>query len=67
MNDLIYTEKGICDLFGITQKELTRFRLREGLPYLRLSRRARAYLWSDIFKFVTAKRVIHSKNALKYS
>ena len=62
MNESMYSEKSALELLNISRGELARLR-REGLPYIRLSRKSRAYLWSDLLRFLVSRRIVRSQDA----
>jgi len=56
----LITESDLCELLGCSKNELSRLRQQEGLPYLRVNRKRRLYLESDIMEWLISRRVPRS-------
>jgi len=52
----LITEDELKELFGISKPTLSRLRLEEGLPYLRISMTRRLYLESDVIDWLIGRR-----------
>jgi predicted DNA-binding transcriptional regulator AlpA len=53
----IKTEKEMCQLLGITTSILQDLRNKHGLPYVKVNRITRVYLYSDVLEWLQSRTI----------
>jgi predicted DNA-binding transcriptional regulator AlpA len=64
--DEILTEKELLELLGVKRSQLDRLRLKQHLPFCKISDRTRIYLARDVVEYIKGQRMIvnrHEKEA----
>ena len=54
----LVTEPDLCELFGCTKDQLSRLRSEEQFPFLKITRKQRLYLESDVIGWLLSRRKI---------
>jgi hypothetical protein len=54
----VLTEKGLCDLLGMSSEQIADLRRNKGLPFIKVNQQKRLYFESDIIEFFRQNRII---------
>ena len=54
----LITEQTLCELFGCTKSQLSRYRSGEHLPFLSIDRNRRLYLEADVMTWLLSRRKV---------
>jgi len=58
----VLTENDLCELLGMTGKQVADLRNKEGLPFIKLNRKTRFYFERDIIEFFTNRRIVLNRS-----